>query len=187
MCWSTVWIDVAGDPNACAAASACCPTRGVYKRLTARENITYFGELHGLSAATIAERTARLSAALQMDDFLDRATEGFSQGQRTKTAIARALIHDPRNVIPRRTHQRPRRDDHPRPARLPARAARRRPLRDLSSHIMQGGRRAVRSHRDHRPGGCPPRAHRRTAHAGRRRQPRTRFVKLIGSDEGLHA
>ena len=52
-----------------------------------------------LSAATIAERTARLSAALQMDDFLDRATEGFSQGQRTKTAIARALIHDPRNVI----------------------------------------------------------------------------------------
>ncbi len=73
--------------------------RGVYKRLTARENIAYFGELHGLSAARIAERTAALSAALDMGDILDRQTEGFSQGQRTKTAIARALVHDPRNVI----------------------------------------------------------------------------------------
>ncbi len=73
--------------------------RGVYKRLTARENIRYFGELHGLDRATIERRTAELAAALQMEDFLDRATEGFSQGQRTKTAIARALVHDPKNVI----------------------------------------------------------------------------------------
>ena len=73
--------------------------RGVYKRLTARENIAYFGELHGLSAAQIQQRTAVLAEALQMQDFLDRQTEGFSQGQRTKTAIARALVHDPRNVI----------------------------------------------------------------------------------------
>jgi len=73
--------------------------RGVYKRLTARENIAYFGELHGLSAAQIEQRTAVLAEALQMRDFLDRQTEGFSQGQRTKTAIARALVHDPRNVI----------------------------------------------------------------------------------------
>ena len=73
--------------------------RGVYKRLTARENIAYFGELHGLSREVIAERTRKLSQALDMDDILDRQTEGFSQGQRTKTAIARALVHDPRNVI----------------------------------------------------------------------------------------
>ncbi|HZV38301.1 MAG TPA: ATP-binding cassette domain-containing protein, partial [Pseudoxanthomonas sp.] len=73
--------------------------RGVYKRLTARENIAYFGELHGLDPATIANRTQRLAKALNMEDFLDRRTEGFSQGQRTKTAIARALVHDPRNVI----------------------------------------------------------------------------------------
>ncbi|WP_234420441.1 ATP-binding cassette domain-containing protein [Xanthomonas fragariae] len=73
--------------------------RGVYKRLTARENIAYFGELHGMSRTHIAERTRLLSAALDMDDILDRQTEGFSQGQRTKTAIARALVHDPRNVI----------------------------------------------------------------------------------------
>ena len=73
--------------------------RGVYKRLTARENIAYFGHLHGMSEADIARRTRELSAALGMEDVLDRQTEGFSQGQRTKTAIARALVHDPRNVI----------------------------------------------------------------------------------------
>jgi ABC-type Na+ transport system, ATPase component len=73
--------------------------RGVYKRLTARENIAYFARLHGLSPQRTAERIAALSAALDMDGILDRQTEGFSQGQRTKTAIARALVHDPRNVI----------------------------------------------------------------------------------------
>ncbi|PJK13946.1 ABC transporter ATP-binding protein [Lysobacteraceae bacterium NML07-0707] len=73
--------------------------RGVYKRLTARENIEYFGHLHGMSDALISERLGKLARALQMEDFLDRQTEGFSQGQRTKTAIARALIHDPKNVI----------------------------------------------------------------------------------------
>ena len=73
--------------------------RGVYKRLTARENIEYFGELHGLDRAMIASRIARLADALGMQDVLDRRTEGFSQGQRTKTAIARALVHDPKNVI----------------------------------------------------------------------------------------
>ncbi len=72
--------------------------RSVYKRLTARENIEYFGRLHGLDDATIAQRVARLAKALGID-FLDRRTEGFSQGQRTKTAIARALVHDPMNVI----------------------------------------------------------------------------------------
>ena len=73
--------------------------RGVYKRLTARENISYFGKLHGLDRATIDQRTGRLIEALGMEDFIDRQAEGFSQGQRTKTAIARALVHDPRNVI----------------------------------------------------------------------------------------
>jgi sodium transport system ATP-binding protein len=93
-------IDVAADPTAARRALGVLPdARGVYKRLTARENIAYFGELYGLDQATIAERTRRLAQALQMDDFLDRRTEGFSQGQRTKTAIARALVHDPKNVI----------------------------------------------------------------------------------------
>ena len=74
--------------------------RGVYKRLTARENIAYFGRLHGMSTTPTSRGAPRaLSTALGMDDVLDRQTEGFSQGQRTKTAIARALVHDPRNVI----------------------------------------------------------------------------------------
>ena len=93
-------VDATAQPAAVRRALGVLPdARGVYKRLTARENIAYFGELHGMSKAAIAERTRALSAALDMDDILDRQTEGFSQGQRTKTAIARALVHDPRNVI----------------------------------------------------------------------------------------
>jgi len=93
-------VDVAADPNTVRRNLGVLPdARGVYKRLTARENITYFGELHGMPPAAITQRTAKLAQALQMEDFLDRATEGFSQGQRTKTAIARALVHDPKNVI----------------------------------------------------------------------------------------
>ena len=93
-------IDVGKDANAVRRSLGVLPdARGVYKRLTARENITYFGELHGMSAAQVAERTRALAEALQMEDVLDRHCEGFSQGQRTKTAIARALVHDPKNVI----------------------------------------------------------------------------------------
>ncbi len=93
-------IDAAQEPAKVRRVLGVLPdARGVYKRLTARENIRYFGELHGLTKAEIAERTRVLSAQLDMDEILDRQTEGFSQGQRTKTAIARALAHDPRNVI----------------------------------------------------------------------------------------
>jgi sodium transport system ATP-binding protein len=73
--------------------------RGVYKRLSARENIAYFGKLYGMDDAAIAKRADALVAALGMEEFADRRTEGFSQGQRTKTAIARALVHEPNNVI----------------------------------------------------------------------------------------
>ena len=93
-------LDAARSPVAVRRALGVLPdARGVYKRLTARENIAYFGELHGLDRARIEARTRVLAEALDMADILDRPTEGFSQGQRTKTAIARALVHDPRNVI----------------------------------------------------------------------------------------
>jgi sodium transport system ATP-binding protein len=73
--------------------------RGLYKRLTARENIEYFAQLHGLDRALILQRTTGLVEALQMQDIIERRVEGFSQGERVKTAIARALVHDPRNVV----------------------------------------------------------------------------------------
>jgi sodium transport system ATP-binding protein len=93
-------LDPAQDAGAVRRRLGVLPdARGLYKRLTARENIAYFGELQGLDGATIATRIARLVAALDMGDFVDRRVEGFSQGQRTKTAIARALVHDPRNVL----------------------------------------------------------------------------------------
>ncbi|MDH5830747.1 ATP-binding cassette domain-containing protein [Luteimonas sp. M1R5S18] len=93
-------VDVVADPTAVRQCLGVLPdARGIYKRLTARENIAYFGRLHGLDEATIRARTQALAKTLVMEDFLDRRTEGFSQGQRTKTAIARALVHDPKNVI----------------------------------------------------------------------------------------
>jgi sodium transport system ATP-binding protein len=73
--------------------------RGLYKRLTARENIDYFAHLQGLPDDEVRSRREALIEALDMADIADRRTEGFSQGQRVKTAIARALVHDPRNVI----------------------------------------------------------------------------------------
>ena len=93
-------LDATDNPDAVRSCLGVLPdARGLYKRLTARENIEYFGRLHDLDDATISERTARLVEALEMGEFIDRRTEGFSQGQRTKTAIARALVHDPHNVI----------------------------------------------------------------------------------------
>ena len=93
-------IDAAADPTGVRRRLGVLPdSRGLYKRLTSRENIRYFGRLHGLDDATIAARTEALATALDMGEIIDRRTEGFSQGQRVKTAIARALVHDPRNVI----------------------------------------------------------------------------------------
>jgi len=74
-------------------------SRGLYSRLTARENITYYGELHGMKGETIQERIEDMTATLDMADFIDRRTEGFSQGQRVKVAIARAMVHQPQTVL----------------------------------------------------------------------------------------
>ena len=93
-------LDALEDPGGVRRRIGVLPdARGIYKRLTARENVAYFGRLQGMDAPSIAARTEALVAALDMGDFADRRAEGYSQGQRTKTAIARALVHDPRNVI----------------------------------------------------------------------------------------
>lgn len=72
---------------------------GLYERLTARENIAYFGELHGIDRPSLKQRVATLIDELEMGDFADRRVQGFSQGQRIKVALARALVHDPRHLI----------------------------------------------------------------------------------------
>ena len=74
-------------------------SRGLYTRLTARENIRYFGQLHEMPEEKIRSRIEELVQTLNMGDFIDRRSEGFSQGQRVKVAIARAMIHEPQTVL----------------------------------------------------------------------------------------
>ncbi|HEY3345311.1 MAG TPA: ATP-binding cassette domain-containing protein [Anaerolineaceae bacterium] len=74
-------------------------SHGIYPRMTARENIRYYGNLHGLDGAELEAGIYRLSQILEMEEFIDRRAEGFSTGQRMKVAIARALVHQPRNVL----------------------------------------------------------------------------------------
>jgi sodium transport system ATP-binding protein len=93
-------IDSSTDPLAVRKRLGVLPdARGLYKHLSARENIDYFARLQGVPADQGARRREALIEVLEMGDFADRRAEGFSQGQRVKTAIARALIHDPKNVI----------------------------------------------------------------------------------------
>ncbi len=73
--------------------------RGLYPRLSARENILYYARLHGMSDSDASARISWLCKMLEMDAILDRRTEGFSQGERMKTALARALVHNPPNII----------------------------------------------------------------------------------------
>ncbi|SPJ18281.1 ATP-binding transport protein NatA [Burkholderiales bacterium] len=93
-------IDAASAPMEVRRRLGVLPdARGMYKRLTARENVEYFARLHGMSALQAHERCSTLLRSLQMEALADRRTEGFSQGERVKTAIARALVHDPHNVV----------------------------------------------------------------------------------------
>jgi sodium transport system ATP-binding protein len=73
--------------------------RGLYARLTARENIAYYGDLRGIARAALEARLAMLAELLDMAALLDRRTEGFSTGERMKVALARALIHDPQHLV----------------------------------------------------------------------------------------
>ena len=73
--------------------------RGLYPRLTARENIRYYGELHGLRGAALEARIGTLVGTLGLDAIADRRAQGFSQGEKMKVAIARALVHDPATLL----------------------------------------------------------------------------------------
>jgi len=73
--------------------------RGLYPRLTGRENIDYFAALHGLAPAQRAHRIDALVAELDLVGVADRRAQGYSQGERMKVAIARALVHDPDVIL----------------------------------------------------------------------------------------
>ena len=93
-------IDVARNTSAALARmGVLSDARGLYPRLTARENIVYFGRLQGMTAAQAAARADTLALLLDMRPLLERRTEGFSQGERMKTALARALVHNPPNIV----------------------------------------------------------------------------------------
>jgi len=72
---------------------------GLYPQLTARENVAYFARLCGIDKDEVDDRVNDIVKLLEIDDFAERRTKGFSQGQRTKVALARALVHDPQNII----------------------------------------------------------------------------------------
>ncbi len=93
-------IDVIRQPReAQARMGVLSDSRGLYPRLTARENIVYYGALQGMAREQAGERAEHLARLLDMEALLDRRTEGFSQGERMKTALARALVHDPANIV----------------------------------------------------------------------------------------
>jgi len=93
-------VDVQRDPQAALARmGVLSDARGLYPRLTARENIVYYGRLHGMSDRAASRRAEALAHLLDMAPMLDRRTEGFSQGERMKTALARALVHNPPNIV----------------------------------------------------------------------------------------
>ncbi|HEX5838498.1 MAG TPA: ATP-binding cassette domain-containing protein [Anaerolineales bacterium] len=73
--------------------------RGLYPRLTSRENIRYYGRLHGLDGEALERQIDSLLHLLDMQSIADRKTAGFSTGEKLKVAIARTLVHNPKNVL----------------------------------------------------------------------------------------
>jgi sodium transport system ATP-binding protein len=93
-------IDAVAEPQKAQARLGVLPdVSGLYPRLTPREHIRYYGQLHGLAPDVLARRTAHLLDMLGMNAIADRRTQGFSHGERTKVALARAVVHDPRNIL----------------------------------------------------------------------------------------
>ena len=93
-------VDVVASPVEARARIGTLPHgSGLYPHLTARENITYYAKLYDMDAGIIDERVQQVIDQLDINDFADRKTKGFSQGQRTKVSLARSLVHGPQNVI----------------------------------------------------------------------------------------
>ncbi len=92
--------NVATNPETVRASIGVLPHgAGLYPNLTSRENIAYYGRLHGLAPKALQGRIDELSQLLELEEIIDRRTKGFSQGQRTKVALARALVHSPKHLL----------------------------------------------------------------------------------------
>lgn len=93
-------IELARDPLEARRRLGVVPdSRGLYERLTSRENLRYFGRLQGLDEAAIEHNIEQLCRDMDLHDIIDRRTAGFSQGQRVKIAIARAMLATPQNLV----------------------------------------------------------------------------------------
>ncbi|HEY1991496.1 MAG TPA: ATP-binding cassette domain-containing protein [Gammaproteobacteria bacterium] len=93
-------VDVLTDDNGARMRLGVLPhMSGLYPRLTARENIRYYGELNGISGPALQRRIQELAEMLEIGEFADRPARGFSQGQKIKVALARAMVHGPRNLV----------------------------------------------------------------------------------------
>lgn len=93
-------IDVAKDPIAAKQQLGLFPDPfGLYERLSPREYISYFAELSGMTRPQAKAATSKVIAQLKLEDIADRRCKGFSQGQKMKTALAQAIVHQPKNII----------------------------------------------------------------------------------------
>ena len=89
-------VDVSADPLGARRLCGVLPHgAGLYPQLTARENVRYYGALHGLAPAALEPRIDELIARLDLAAIADRRAKGFSQGERTRVALARALVNSP--------------------------------------------------------------------------------------------
>jgi sodium transport system ATP-binding protein len=93
-------FDAAAEPRSAQARVGALPeAHGLYPRLTARENIRYYGHLRGMRGPVLEQRIERMVEVVDMAAIIDRRCEGFSHGETVKVALARALVHDPPNVV----------------------------------------------------------------------------------------
>jgi len=93
-------VDVREDPVTAQKRIGALPdAHALYPRLTGRENIHYFAALRGVPRSEADRRIAEYARLLNMEGFLDRRARGYSHGERSRTLLARALVHDPQNVL----------------------------------------------------------------------------------------